>query len=179
MFSPPGMYLWLIPAMPLLGVIVIVTVGRRFFPDKCHLPCIAGAAGACLFSILTFIAVANNEAPANAISFGKEIPWINVGNFAANFSLRADGLTAVMLVMVTFIGSLIAIFSVGYMHGDPGYPRFLAAVSGLLFFMVGLVMANNFVLLYACWEGVGLCSYLLIGFWYYKPSAAAAARKAF
>ena len=95
------------------------------------------------------------------------------------FTLRADGLTAIMLVMVTFIGTLIAIFSVGYMHGDPGYPRFFAEVSLFLFSMTLLVLADNFVLLYAGWEGVGLCSYLLIGFWFAKPSAAAAARKAF
>src|SRR5205807_1389748 len=101
------------------------------------------------------------------------------GNVSASFSLRADGLTAIMLVMVTFIGSLIAIYSAGYMHGDPGYPRFFAQVSLFLFFMVGLVLANNFILLYACWEGVGLCSYLLIGYWFTRPSAANAARKAF
>ena len=104
--------------------------------------------------------------------------WFKAGNVEVNFSLRADGLTAIMLVMVTFIGSLIAIYAAGYMHGDPGYPRFFAEVSLFLFFMTGLVLANNFILLYACWEGVGLCSYLLIGFWYARPSAAAA-RKAF
>jgi proton-translocating NADH-quinone oxidoreductase chain L len=168
---------WLIPLLPLLGSVVIATVGRRFFADKCHLPCIAGAIGACVFAILTFIAVATGD--GEPIVIGKSMPWISAGNVVANFSLRADGLTAIMLVMVTFIGSLIAIYSAGYMHGDPGYPRFFAAVSGFLFFMVGLVLANNFVLLYACWEGVGLCSYLLIGFWFAKPSAAAAARKAF
>ena len=167
--------LWLIPLLPLLGGLTIVAVGRRWFADKCHLPCIAGAVGACVFSIVAFIAVATGD----TISVGSDIPWISAGNVTANFSLRADGLTVVMLVMVTFIGSLIAIYASGYMHGDPGYPRFFAAVSLFLFFMVGLVLANNFILLYACWEGVGLCSYLLIGFWFAKPSAAAAARKAF
>ena len=165
----------LIPILPLLASVVIATVGRQKFAEKCHLPCIAGAVGACVLSIVTFIGVAVN----GPISFGKEIPWIKAGNVAANFSLHADGLTAIMLVMVTFIGSLIAIYAAGYMHGDPGYPRFFAAVSGFLFFMTGLVLANNFILLYACWEGVGLCSYLLIGFWFARPSAAAAARKAF
>jgi NADH-quinone oxidoreductase subunit L len=168
--------LWLIPLCPLLGSLIIAAVGRRWFADKCHIPCIAGAVGACVFSILAFFAVAGSDTP---LTFGTDIPWISAGNVVANFSLRADGLTAVMLVMVTFIGALIAIFSAGYMHGDPGYPRFFAAVSLFLFFMVGLVLANNFVLLYACWEGVGLCSYLLIGFWFAKPSAAIAARKAF
>jgi NADH-quinone oxidoreductase subunit L len=165
----------LIPLLPLLASVVIATVGRQKFADKCHLPCIAGAVGACVLSIVTFIVVA----VSGPVSFGKDIPWINAGNVHANFSLHADGLTAVMLFMVTFIGSLIAIYAAGYMHGDPGYPRFFAEVSGFLFFMTGLVLANNFILLYACWEGVGLCSYLLIGFWFARPSAAAAARKAF
>jgi proton-translocating NADH-quinone oxidoreductase chain L len=84
-----------------------------------------------------------------------------------------------MLCMVTFVGTLIALYSAGYMHGDPGYPRFFAVVSLFLFSMTGLVMASNLVLLYAFWEGVGVCSYLLIGFWFTRPSAAAAARKAF
>jgi NADH-quinone oxidoreductase subunit L len=171
--------LWMIPLLPLLGSVVIVAIGRRWFPDKCHIPCIAGAVGACVFALLAFIAVASNDDPSRPINVGRNIAWISAGEVTATFSMRADGLTAVMLVMVTFIGSLIAIYSAGYMHGDPGYPRFFAAVSLFLFFMVGLVLAGNFLLLYACWEGVGLCSYLLIGFWFAKPSAAAAARKAF
>ena len=172
-----GFLLWMIPLFPLAATVVIATVGRRWFPAQCHLPCIAGAVGACVFAVLAFLAVAMGD--GQPILTGQSTPWISVGSVTANFSLRGDGLSAVMLVMVTFIGSLIAIYSAGYMHGDPGYPRFFAAVSLFLFFMVGLVLANNFVLLYACWEGVGLCSYLLIGFWFSKPSAAAAARKAF
>jgi NADH-quinone oxidoreductase subunit L len=156
--------------------VVIFAVGRHFFPHQCHIPCIAGAAVACVLSVLTFLAVNSTGEP---IAFGSNVPWIKAGNFEANLSLRADGLTVVMLVMVTFIGMLIAIYSAGYMHDDPGYPRFFAEVSLFIFFMTGLVLANNFILLYACWEGVGLCSYLLIGFWFAKPSAAAAARKAF
>ena len=84
-----------------------------------------------------------------------------------------------MLVTVTFIGTLIAIFAVGYMHGDEGYPRFFAAVALFIAAMTILVSANNFILLFAGWEGVGLCSYLLIGYWFTKPAAADAARKAF
>ena len=75
-----------------------------------------------------------------------------------------------MLAMVTFIATLIAIFSGGYMHGDPGYPRFFAVMSLFVFSMCGLVLANNFLLLVAFWEGVGLCSYLLVGYYYAKPS---------
>src|SRR5437899_8991549 len=84
-----------------------------------------------------------------------------------------------MLVTVTFISSLIAIYSAGYMHGDEGYARFFAEIALFIFSMTGLVLASDFLLLYAFWEGVGLCSYLLVGFWFTKPSAAAAARKAF
>ncbi|MBI1830537.1 MAG: NADH-quinone oxidoreductase subunit L [Planctomycetes bacterium] len=175
MFSPETC-LWLIPLLPLLGSVAIAAVGRRYFPDRCHVPCIAAALGSCVLALGALAAVLSSETP---IRFGREIAWIHAGNFSANFSLRADGLTAVMLVMVTFIGSLIAIYSAGYMEVNDSYPRYFAAVSAFLFFMTGLVLANNFVLLYACWEGVGLCSYLLIGFWFERPSAAAAARKAF
>jgi NADH-quinone oxidoreductase subunit L len=96
-----------------------------------------------------------------------------------SFGLRADPLSAIMLVMITSIATCIAIYSVGYMDRDPGYPRFFAAVSLFVFSMCMLVLGDNFLLLFLGWEGVGLCSYLLIGFWYSKPSAADAARKAF
>src|SRR5262245_24353734 len=115
--------LWMIVALPLLGSAVIAVFGRRWLGEQSHLPCIAGAIGAFLFAVLAFIGVAVD----GSIASGKDTPWISAGDFAANFSLRADGLTAVMLVMVTFIGSLIAIYSAGYMKGDPGYPRFFAA----------------------------------------------------
>jgi NADH-quinone oxidoreductase subunit L len=105
--------------------------------------------------------------------------WFRAGGVDVGVTFRADALTAIMLVTVTLISSLIVVYSVGYMHGDPGYPRFFAEIALFVFSMTGLVLANNFILLYAFWEGVGLCSYLLIGFWYTRPSAAAAARKAF
>jgi NADH-quinone oxidoreductase subunit L len=170
--------LWMILLLPLLGSVVVAIAGRRWFHEQSHWPCIVGAVGACVFAVIAFASIAFSDSPEPIVS-GKGVHWIAAGDFVADFSLRADGLTAVMLVMITFIGSLIAIYASSYMHGDPGYPRFFAAVSLFLFFMLGLVLANNFIVLYACWEGVGLCSYLLIGFWYTKPSAAAAARKAF
>jgi len=99
--------------------------------------------------------------------------------FRIDITLRADALSAVMLVMVTFIASLVAIYAGGYMHGDPGYWRFFTYISLFVFSMTMLVSASNFVLLYAFWEAVGLCSYLLIGFWFEKPAAVAAGKKAF
>jgi len=94
-------------------------------------------------------------------------------------ALRADPLSAVMLVTVTLVSLVVAIYSVGYMHGDPGYWRFFTYIGLFVFSMTMLVSASNFVLLYVFWEAVGLCSYLLIGFWYHKPEAAAAGKKAF
>ena len=99
--------------------------------------------------------------------------------FTIDVTLRADPLTAIMLAIVTFISSLVAIYSIGYMHGDRGYWRFFTYIGLFVFSMTMLVSASNFVLLYVFWEAVGLCSYLLIGFWYEKPAAAAAGKKAF
>jgi NADH-quinone oxidoreductase subunit L len=100
-------------------------------------------------------------------------------DFHISIVLRADALTAVMLVTVTLVSMLVAIYSIGYMHGDPGYWRFFTYIGLFVFSMTMLVSASNFVLLYAFWEAVGLCSYLLIGFWFQKPEAAAAGKKAF
>jgi NADH-quinone oxidoreductase subunit L len=100
-------------------------------------------------------------------------------NFRVDIALRADPLTCIMLSMVTFISTLVAIYAAGYMHGDPGYWRFFTYVSLFVFSMTMLVSVSNFVLLYVFWEAVGLCSYLLIGFWFQKPEAAAAGKKAF
>ena len=105
--------------------------------------------------------------------------WISIGRLAIRADVQIDALSAVMLAMVTFVSLLVAIYSSGYMHGDPGYSRFFAELSLFVFSMCMLVMARNFVVLFVFWEAVGLCSYLLIGFWYQRPSASAAAVKAF
>lgn len=104
---------------------------------------------------------------------------LDAGGLNVRVVLRADALSALMLVMVTTVSLLVAVFSTGYMHGDPGYPRFFAAIALFVFSMCMLVLAGNYLLLFIFWEAVGLCSYLLIGFWFQRPSAAAAAKKAF
>src|SRR5438874_2333788 len=106
-------------------------------------------------------------------------PWIASGMFNVDWALRVDSLTAVMLVVVTGVSSLVHFYSIGYMHDDPGRPRFFSYLSLFTFAMLMLVTANNFLQLFFGWEGVGLASYLLIGFWYQRPSANAAAIKAF
>src|SRR5262249_10837578 len=100
-------------------------------------------------------------------------------SFTIDITLRADPLTVFMLCMVTFISTLVALYASRYMHGDPGYPRFFAYIALFVFSMTMLVSVSNFLLLYVFWEAVGLCSYLLVGFWYEKPAAAAAGKKAF
>ncbi len=90
-----------------------------------------------------------------------------------------NGLTTMMLSMVTFVSALVAVFAVGYMAGDPSYPRFFALIGLFVFSMTGLVLSNNFLSTYVFWEGVGTCSYLLIGYWHSRPAAADAAIKAF
>ena len=109
----------------------------------------------------------------------KIFDWIRVGSFDVAFDLLVDPLSAVMLLVVTGVGTLIHVYSIGYMHGDDRYPRFFAYLNLFAASMLLLVLANNVLLLYVGWEGVGLCSYLLIGFWFEKPSASNAAKKAF
>ena len=102
-----------------------------------------------------------------------------VGTLTINVGIIVDSLTAVMLVVVSFVSLMVQIYSQGYMHGDPGYNRYYAFMALFTGCMLGLVMSDNLVFMFLFWEGVGLGSYLLIGFWFHKPSAANAAKKAF
>ena len=95
--------------------------------------------------------------------------WLTISDFEVPIEFRVDGLTTMMLSMVTFVSSLVAVFAAGYMAGDPGYPRFFALIGLFVFSMTGLVLSNNYVLTYVFWEGVGVCSYLLVGFWHTRP----------
>ena len=178
-------WLWLILALPLTASVLTAALGPRVLRRHSHVPCIAATLLALVLSALVLVEVAQGQGTVESyyewFKVSRLEPGFNlvVERVDIGFTLRADGLTAITLVTVTFIGSLIAIYSVGYMHGDPGYARFFAEIALFIFSMTGLVLASNFIVLYAFWEGVGLCSYLLIGFWFGKPSAAAAARKAF
>jgi NADH-quinone oxidoreductase subunit L len=176
--SDPITMLWLIPAFPLAASILTAFLGAPLLRQRSHWPTIlgAGCSFACALMVLASLYGITDYHPE---IHTPPWTWFAIGDFRVNFSLQADSLTAVMLVAVTFCGTFIAIFSSWYMRGDPGYPRYFALMSLFLFSMTGLVLANNFFALYAFWEGVGLCSYLLIGFWFEKKTAAAAARKAF
>lgn len=174
--SDEALLLWSIPAAPLLGAILCALMGGSRLRVFSHLPCIVGASVSALLSLFVLLGLFGSEGVFNT---GPPITWFRAGPVNVSFKLTADTLTAVMLFVITFIGTWIAVFSIGYMCGDAGYTRFFAIVSLFLFSMTLLVLADNLILLFFGWEGVGLCSYLLVGYWYAKPSAAAAARKAF
>jgi NADH-quinone oxidoreductase subunit L len=167
-------FVWLIPAAPLAAAVLIAAAGR-WLRGASHWPCVAavGLSAVCAFWLLSSASV--ESAPARIVAY----QWFDVGNLAVSVSTYIDALTVMMLVMVTCVAFLVAVFAAGYMQGDPGYPRFFAEVSLFVFSMTMLVLSGNLLLLYVFWEAVGLCSYLLIGFWYQKPSASAAAKKAF
>jgi NADH-quinone oxidoreductase subunit L len=133
-----------------------------------------------LFASAALSVVAFNDVALGGHNYVIQIlPWIHSGDFAIDWTVRVDTMTAVMLVVVTGVSSLVHLYSIGYMHEDPHRPRFFSYLSLFTFAMLMLVTANNFLQLFFGWEGVGLASYLLIGFWYTKPSANAAAIKAF
>jgi NADH-quinone oxidoreductase subunit L len=162
--------------LPLLGFLIAGPFGWRIGdrPSEIVTTSLLFVSGA--LSWIVFFQVALGTAPASVSVLGN---WFTSGALQADWSLRIDTLTAVMLVVVTTVSSLVHLYSIGYMRDDPGRPRFFAYLSLFTFTMLTLVTADNLVQMYFGWEGVGLASYLLIGFWYEKPSANAAAIKAF
>src|SRR4051812_3675276 len=173
--------LWLIPVAPLVAAVVTALVGPKVLKQYSHLPCWFGLAVAMICAYVVFFSLvpAGFKEIGNVPAIASGYQWIDAGGFEVRTDIRADAMSGMMLAMVTTVSLLVAVFAAGYMHGDPGYPRFFACFALFVFSMCMLVLAANFVLLFVFWEGVGLCSYLLIGFWYQKPSAAAAAKKAF
>ncbi|HLB24717.1 MAG TPA: proton-conducting transporter membrane subunit, partial [Nitrospirota bacterium] len=160
----------LIPFLPLTAFVVSGLLGR-WLKDKAHWPPIIAVVASFGLSVLTL-----SEVMHGATVNGTLFSWITSGGFDVHIGLKIDQLTAVMLIVVTTVSSLVHIYSVGYMHGDKGYPRFFAYLALFTFSMLMLVMADNFLQLYVFWEAVGLCSYFLIGFWYEKKSASDAGK---
>src|SRR6478752_8188610 len=173
--------LWLIPVAPLVAAVVTAAFGPAVLRHRSHLPCWFGLALAmvCALVLLFSILPAGFQEAGSAPAIASGYQWIDAGGFNIRTDIRADAMSGLMLAMVTTVSLLVAVFAAGYMHGDPGYPRFFACFSLFVFSMCMLVLSSSFLELFIFWEGVGLCSYLLVGFWYQKPSAAAAAKKAF
>ncbi|HEX4262842.1 MAG TPA: NADH-quinone oxidoreductase subunit L [Verrucomicrobiae bacterium] len=168
--------LWLIPVLPMLAAGV-----SALMPRRCRIPSASLAIGSLVISFLLSLCAFSQtlshhgEEARQVFNFN----WFQFGDQWVQLGWVLDPLTAVMLVMVTFVGTLIFIYSVGYMSHDENFTRFFTFLSLFAGAMLGVVIANSLLLLFICWELVGLTSYLLIGFWYHKPAAAAAAKKAF
>ncbi|MBV8515173.1 MAG: NADH-quinone oxidoreductase subunit L [Acidobacteria bacterium] len=170
--------LWIIPLLPLLGSAINGLLGAKW-PNKIVNAVAVGSTGLAFACALEAVREFS-QLPSDQIPFVKQFfTWISSGTFRAGFDLQVDQLTVVMLLVVTGVGWLIHIYSTGYMAHEHGYYRFFSYLNLFMFFMLILILAANYVLLFVGWEGVGLCSYLLIGFYFLKKSAADAGKKAF
>ncbi len=167
--------LWLIPILPLIGAAINGLFGRRFSRQTVSAVALVFCGGA--FAMALWIAAKFSSLSVPHIE--SLATWIRAGDFHADFAFYLDQLSLVMLLVVTGVGFLIHIYSVGYMGEEGGFYRFFSYLNLFMFFMLTLVLASNYLLMFIGWEGVGLASYLLIGFWFTKDSAASAGKKAF
>ena len=163
----------LIPLLPLAAFLVL-GLGGRAIKDRAHLVAVPAVVLSLALSIAAFLEVASGSVISVPL-----YTWLTSGSLDIHIGLSIDRLTAVMLLLVTGVSSLVHIYTIGYMHGEPGYARFFAYIALFTFSMLMLVLADNLLQLFIFWEAVGLCSYLLIGHWYERASACAAATKAF
>jgi NADH-quinone oxidoreductase subunit L len=171
----PNLHLWLIPILPLAGAAINGFFGKK--ASRQGVSAVGLLASGAAFAWALWVAAHFSSLTLPYHEFVAH--WIRSGAFTADFALYLDQLSLVMLLVVTGVGFLIHIYSVGYMWDDPSYYRFFAYLNLFMFFMLTLVLANNYLLMFIGWEGVGLASYLLIGFWFTKDSAASAGKKAF
>src|SRR6201996_1002524 len=169
--------LWLIPTLPFAGFLLNGTLGRRFPRALVSTVALLATLLPALIVAKLWIYMKSAGAPDHFTLSGA--PWIAISGLQVNFAFGIDHLTLIMLAVVTGVGFLIHVYSVGYMAEEEGYWRFFAYLNLFMFFMLVLVLASSFLLLFVGWEGVGLASYLLIGFYFTKDSAAAAGKKAF
>ncbi len=175
----PSGLVWLIFLLPVASFAINALIVKAFVKTESKIAgyititAIAGSLALSLWALFTVMGNPNHEMEI------REIPWLTVGSMDFSVGVLMDSLTAVMLVVVTTVSLMVQIYSQGYMKGDPGYHRYYAWMSLFTASMLGLVLANSLLLMFAFWELVGLCSYLLIGFWFHRPSAANAAKKAF
>jgi NADH-quinone oxidoreductase subunit L len=176
-------YAYLIPLLPLIGAAISGFFGAKILKGQSHWPIWLGVGASAIISFtLLFgtIGFISHAGDTEAVSIPKIFyTWIEAGNFHVDVGYFFDPLTALMLCVVCGIGFLITVFAAGYMVGETGYFRFFAYLGLFIFMMTNLVMGENLIMLYLGWEGVGLCSYLLIGYYYERPAAREAAKKAF
>jgi proton-translocating NADH-quinone oxidoreductase chain L len=171
---------WLIPILPLVSFVLVGFLGNKIFKraENGGYFAILMAASACFLSLMVAFEILSGGYPQE--TFKQSITWISVPGFTFNMGIYIDTLTALMLIVVSFVATLVVIYSIGYMHEEGEKKRrYYAIISLFIGVMLGLVLASNYLQMFIFWELVGLCSYLLIGFWNTKPSAASAAKKAF
>lgn len=170
---------WLIPLFPLVGFLINGLLGKKI-KNETVIGGIASLAllGSFVVSCMTFLKLIGLPAEERVVNV-KVFTWITAGNFNADIAFLIDPLSCLMILIVTGIGLLIHIYSIGYMHGEEGFYRFFAYLNLFIFSMLLLVLGNNLLLMFVGWEGVGLCSYLLIGYYFHKKSAGDAGKKAF
>ena len=170
--------LWLVPALPFAGFLILALFGKRIGKTASG---VTGVGSVGLSALLTLIiGITFISSPPSGNSYNIKLwQWFDVGGFNPSIALHLDSLSIVFMFVITFVGFLIHLYSAEFMIDDEGYSRFFAYMNLFVGSMLTLVLADNFLLLYLGWEGVGLCSYLLIGFWYKEPENGTAARKAF
>ena len=168
---------WLIPFIPAVSTFILAVFGHKLSKKWVSIQACLAVFASFIIAVVSFFGIqgASSEQPLVKSLFS----WIESGSFKADLALQFDPLTAVMCLVVTGVGFLIHVYSIGYMTKDPGYTRFFTYMNLFTFTMLILVMGSNLIVMFVGWEGVGLCSYLLIGFWFEKPSAARAGKKAF
>jgi NADH-quinone oxidoreductase subunit L len=171
-------HLWIIIALPLLGAAVNGLLGKNWSKPVVNAIGI-GSISLAFLSAMEAVREFSQLSPEQIPWIRNYFTWITAGIFKVDFSLQVDQLTVVMLFVVTFVSLLVHIYSTGYMAHEEGYYRFFSYLNLFVFFMLTLVLASNVVLMFVGWEGVGLCSYLLVGFWFLKQSAISAGKKAF
>jgi NADH-quinone oxidoreductase subunit L len=172
----PLFHPWLIPILPLLGGLINGLFGKRFSKGLVATVALLFTAASFLVACANAWILVHSGVAALEVSYGT---WIRAGNFSVDFGLYLDHLSLIMMLVVTGVGFLIHVYSVAYMEHEGGYYRYFAYLNFFMFFMLTLVLANNYLLMFVGWEGVGLASYLLIGFFFLKDSAANAGKKAF
>lgn len=178
MFSFIEDYIWLIPVFPLLGSIINLLMGKKLSHLAINIIAVGSVSLSFILSVLAYLRIVS--LPVDQRQFIDTVyTWIGLGSFQVNLSFFVDPLSSVMSLIVSGVGSVIHLYSVGYMHEDKRYSRYFGFLNLFAFAMLLLVLSNSILLMFVGWEGVGLCSYLLIGFWFEKLENAKAGMKAF
>ena len=168
--------IWLVPLLPLL-VFLVISLGKSYFSKKtAGILASAMVAGSFVIALGVFFELTGSKDTSFTLTL---FQWISTGDFHVNIAFLVDPLSSIMLLIITGVGFLIHLYSMGYMHDDEGYAKFFSYLNLFVFFMLLLVLGDNYLLMFAGWEGVGLASYLLIGFWFKNQSYNNAAKKAF